>query len=304
MTREEIRTPTPADIPALSAIFSEVFGEVRDPEVWMWKYFSRDPHASKICTLDGRIVAHCGGVAVRVKDGQHEYGALQSTDFMSSPNYAGGLGGGGIFIRTVRAFFKEYCESGRFPMLYGFPGERHRVLGEKLLGYRPVELVGELTLDGSGDVAESGNSFEPIDDSILEFLARTEFGFGAVRDCDYLRWRYVDHPRHKYRARTLRGFLGRLKGAVIVRNDGDETLLFEARLPDEDRNLDRLLATLKASRRIRCWLPPGSLEAQRLVRHGFSVGSRDHYFETRFFNGRKAPAAGEFHYSLGDYDVF
>lgn len=305
MTAEEIRTPTAADIPALSQLYTEVFREIREPAEWLWKYFERSEYASMICTLNGRIVAHCGGVAVKVRDGSAGYGALQSTDFMSSPTYAGGLGGGGIFIRTVRAFYAEYCESGRFPMLYGFPGERHRLLGERLLGYRPVETVGELTMPGTEGEEVSLRGFEVLDESILRYLAGAEFGFGAVRDWEYLKWRYVDHPRHRYFAVTVRGILGRLKGVIVVRRSADEVLLFDARLPEKSRDLELLVGYVRAGgRKIRCWFSPGSREAQRLAAAGFSIGSRDHYFETRFFNGRSAPREGEFHYSLGDYDVF
>lgn len=303
MSREVIRTPTVEDTEALSSLFREVFAQERDPSVWRWKYFGRPEYASKVFEVGGRIVAHCGGVAVEVRDGAARYGALQSTDFMSSPNYAGGLAGGGVFVRTVRAFYAEYCESGRFPMLYGFPGERHRVLGERLLGYRPIELVGELRLAASDCGASL--ELEDIDEKILRFLTHAEFGFGAVRDCDYLRWRYVEHPRHRYQAVVLRGLLGRLRGALIVREDGDELFLFEMRLPQKESDVERLFDRAKKhGRTIRCWLPPSSADAERLMRHSFVKVDRDHYFETRFFNGRPAPRPGEFHYTLGDYDVY
>src|SRR5687767_12330468 len=107
---EVIRPSTRADIPALSALFEEVFGLHRQASVWEWKYFSNPRGTtSMVCEAGGRLVAHAGGTPVRFRDFEREYVALQSVDFMSSPTHAGGIGRGGVFIRTAERFFEAYC---------------------------------------------------------------------------------------------------------------------------------------------------------------------------------------------------
>lgn len=295
---EVIREATAADIPALNTLFLEVFQQSRPEEVWRWKYFDRSRHASTIFEADGRIVAHCGGVVVDVIDGNRRYRAMQSTDFMSSGNFPGGLGAGGVFVRTVREFFRRHS-SGGIEMLYGFPGERHRLLGERLLGYRAVEPVGEFEIVGDGRDMPA-----PLDERVLRLMGREPLGFGAVRDLTYLRWRYLMHPIHTYQAVTVEGLFGLHAAAIVRRNAAGELLVFELAGLSNPRHGKRLVQRLcSMAERVRIWGSLSSIPGKLLADLGFTPRARDHAFETRFFNGRAHPAPGEFHYTLGDYDV-
>ncbi|HEY5609624.1 MAG TPA: GNAT family N-acetyltransferase, partial [Thermoanaerobaculia bacterium] len=137
--RETIRPATETDIPRLATLFETVFGQRRDERIWRWKYF--DPLRSSlsvVCEAAGTIVAHCGGVAVEFVDHGKRYAAYQLVDFMSTRAYAGGVGAGGIFVRTADWFFRHAREMG-VKWVYWFPGERHRLVGQRLLGYPALE---------------------------------------------------------------------------------------------------------------------------------------------------------------------
>lgn len=300
---EIIRPSSPADIPQLQRLFTEVFGSVRDEAVWTWKYFDhpRGPH-SFVVEAAGRLVAHCGGTEVTMVDGGAAYPALQSVDFMSSRNYSGGLGRGGVFARMVDAFFAAYCGPQRIPLVYGFPGERHRVLGERILGYRPVERVGEVSLD---PVSDTVGDPEPLDASLVESFRAPAMAMGAERSADYLRWRYLLHPTFRYHQVTVRRWPWRSRTEAIVRiTEEGRLLLMELGGRVDERGVERLSQRLRQmGRNVHGWTPGRHPVGQMLLRAGWQFAERDHRVEVRSFTRRVVPQPGGMYYSLGDYDV-
>lgn len=299
---EKIRPATEADVPALGALFTEVFRADRPEEVWLWKYF-RNPRgaASFVCEAAGRLVTHCGGTPVRFRDYAREYLALQSTDFMSSPSYPGGIGRGGVFVRTTERFFAACCGPSRAPVVYGFPGERHRVLGERLLGYRPVEPVGELRLEAAGP----GLDTEPLTARRLPLLGRVPLTLGALRDPVYLRWRYLDHPLFRYELVRIPRLLGiGTQIAALVRQAQEAVYVMEVAGSFSHASVRSLTDRLRrANRPVIFWGALGHPVTRLLEEAGFRGRERDHLLEFRSFVSRQVPRKGEFYFTLGDYDV-
>lgn len=301
--RESIRPARESDIPGLSELFREVFNAERSTELWRWKLF-QNPRgfASFVCEVEGRIVAHCAGVPVRFVDFEREYVALQSVDFMSSPTYPGGIGRGGVFVRTVEHFFRAHCGPSAIPMVYGFPGERHRVLGERLLGYRSVEPIFEWTLEPRG----SNGSPVPLSESALTEFAGGSLQFGAVRDLPYLRWRYLSHPAADYRIVGVKRLLtSNFAAAAIVRLLPEGVFVMELGGRLNANVLTKLVSELaQFGRPVKAWGSPAHPLGRLLQACGFQKAQRDHALECRFFFQREIPLPGEFYYSLGDYDVY
>ena len=300
---EVVRRATRDDIPGLAALFLEVFREEREERVWSWKFFDEArPGASFVCEAGGRIVAHCGGTPVRFRDGSSEYPAFQSVDFMSSSAYAGGIGGGGVFVRTVHEFFRQMCgEGGKAQLVYGFPGERHRLLGERLLGYSPIEPVGELSLDSTA----ANISPDELTEKVLSSFDKGQFPLGGVRDRPYLRWRYLTHPVHRYTYLAMRSTFFGSKVAAILRETDQCFYLMELGGELTTGALRTLASSLRRlGKPVRGWFSPGHRLAFALREAGFTFRERDHYLECRYFSKRLQPRSGEFYYTLGDYDVF
>ncbi|HUO83922.1 MAG TPA: hypothetical protein VM534_02310, partial [Thermoanaerobaculia bacterium] len=185
---------------ALSRLFSRVFGDERPVEVWDWKYF-RAPFGAEswVYESEGEIVAHAGGTIVELAGATPGARAIQLVDFMSRPDFAGGIGAGSAFARATVAMFSEVCRNRAFRVAYGFPGERHRLVGERILGYRAAERVMDLVLDPIAADVEP----VPLEETHLEML-EGDFGLGVRRSPAYLRWRYLDHPRYRYGVVTAR----------------------------------------------------------------------------------------------------
>jgi hypothetical protein len=299
---EIIRPAVARDIPLLGALFEEVFGTSRPEAVWRWKYFENPRGATTmVCEAGGRLVSHCGGAPVRFRDFGAEHVALQSVDFMSSPSYPGGIGRGGVFIRTAERFFDAYCGPAKIPLVYGFPGERHRLLGERLLGYRPVEQVAELRLEARG----GQRKLEPLGRGDLGIFTRVPVDFGAIRDEVYLRWRYLDHPLHTYGKVSIRRTFGLgTQIAAIARSEGDRLYVMEVGGRFSRAAVEDLADALsRMGKEVVLWGPPSHPVYTLLADGGFSVTLRDHWIEMRSFKGRQVPRRGELYYTLGDYDV-
>jgi hypothetical protein len=300
-SREIIRRATESDVPRLNDLFREVFREERSESVWLWKFF-RNPAGSfsYLCEADGRVIAHCGGTPVRFRAYAKPVVALQSVDFMSSASYAGGAGGGGVFVRMVRAFFEDFCGSAKIPVVYGFPGERHRLLGERLLGYRPVERVVEFEIEPAG----SPLAADPLQNSDCSLFDQT-IAVGAVRDAAYLRWRYLDHPLYRYHVVRLKsGWSLRASAAAIVRETEERMYVMELFARDTAAMRELVARLARIGKPAVVWMSPESPQGRALRDAGVRCADRDHYVEVRFFMDRPMPVRGEFYYTLGDYDVF
>lgn len=299
---ETVRRSRREDIPGLQALFVEAFGHERDASVWEWKYFD-NPRGNYgfVCQAGDRIVAHCAGLPVRFRDFERSLSAFASVDFMSSPSYAGGLGGGGVFVRTVRRFFEEACGVQATPLLFGFPGERHRVLGERLLGYRPIEIVNDLRLEPRG----GGGIVEPLTPRDLRLFRDIPFSMGVERDEAYLRWRYLEHPVHRYGLVAVPGFFGKARLGAIVREVDGVIRLMEVGGSFSRGNVARLVGLLgRLDRPVVGWGSGLNPIGRILVEEGFALVPRDHRLEIRLFYERPTPREGEMYYTLGDYDVF
>lgn len=303
MTGETIRPATASDIPELQRLFTDIFNVTRAETVWRWKYFEH-PLGSRSMVVDAgdRLVAHCGGTAVLMRDGSERYEAMQSVDFMSSRRYAGGAGRGGVFVRMVDAFFREYCGPSGTRLLYGFPGERHRLLGERVLGYAPVERVGEFS---ANPVSAAEPFFEPLDEAALRSFTSAGGGMGAERSFEYLAWRYLHHPVHSYGIVSARAWPWRTAARCLVRVDSEGRLLVtEWGGNTRGRAFRRLASRLRQMGRfVQGWTSERHPIARELSGTGWDVRGRDHFLEVRSFSGRAVPRPGEMYYSLGDYDV-
>ncbi|HXI13622.1 MAG TPA: GNAT family N-acetyltransferase [Thermoanaerobaculia bacterium] len=313
---ETYRAATRADIPALSTLFLEVFGVERDERVWDWKLFSNPRgSASFLCEAGGRVVSHCAGTPVTFRDGTKSYRALQSVDFMSSPTYSGGMGRGGVFVRTVKGFFEMFCGPLAAPLLYGFPGERHRILGERLLGYRAIERVTELSLGGHKEKSLEGRTdatanrvsrrlpLPTLTPKMLDSFKSPDFDFGAERDRSYLHWRYLEHPHKPYSMLSYRRWPSSPMSA-IVRETGDVLYVMELGGTIDRRNVLGLTAKMHdLGVPVKMWCPTRHPVGQLLTAAGWLSSEKDHSIECRFFIERPVPMEGEMYYTLGDYDV-
>lgn len=306
-----IRPATAEDEAGILRLFAIVFQSEMSPAVWRWKYLhdGSSPPAF-IAEEDGKIVCHYGTIRQRVYWQGQEHYAWDAIDVMAHPRQQGR----GLFRRTVQAFMQESCE-GQGLFLYGFPTERHKRLGEWLVGYEPVARVHH--------VSKALSTTAPVsrrDDVVTDVLPlnwdthwhqlETSFDLVTRRDRAYLHWRYRARPDRQYRLVTIpaapaMAVIGIQPGRALLMEflvDRTETLLARALLAGVEA-----VACTEAVESIEGWFPPFSWQERFLCEvGGFSAAEIDNWLECRLFNRQLTAAwlAEHFFYSLGDFDVY
>ncbi len=199
----EIREAAPSDAPGIRALVERVFGTPMSEEEWRWK-FERNPDGWRGVvgvTEDGRIVGHYAGWGVRfLLDGAEK--RIYSVGDVATDPAARALGGRrGVFRAMAEAFFDGVASE--VPFCFGFPGARHRLVSERLVGSRtlfPVRLrEADAGAFGPPPAEMDSGEFPPESFDRLWETARTFLSHAAVRDRLRVNWRFHGRPTRYYR---------------------------------------------------------------------------------------------------------
>lgn len=306
-----IRPYQPGDEQGLIRLFATVFHQELPLAVWQWKYLrASKPPPIFLAEEDGEIVCHYGAIRQDIRwEGRAGVG-WDSVDTMCHPRYQGR----GLLRRTLQAFIQTY-EEGCSLLIYGFPGERHRRLGERLLRYEPIAPVYKVHKNivrtpmafPAGVVvthqvpSEWNNHWKSLEQ---------RFGMVVKRERHTLTWRYVDRPDKRYRLLSIPG----VPALAVIGFESERAYVMEFLL--EEGNTAAAQVLLRAveslcgaegAETLEGWFPRFAWECGFLTgAGGFTGAAADNYFECRLFDSRLRASwlAEHFYYSLGDYDVF
>ncbi|MGH7898341.1 MAG: GNAT family N-acetyltransferase [Candidatus Binatia bacterium] len=306
-----IRPYCAGDEQAILQLFRTVFQRELSLDAWRWKYQRNgEPPPVFVAEEEGQLVCHYGALREPLIWEGEERRAWNIVDVMCHPRYQGR----GLFRKAAKAFIRRLCEN-RGLLIYGFPGERHRKLGELVIGYEPIapvyrlrKPVPEVIPPLPGEVIVDGPL--PVDWDARWSRLEARFAMVCRRDRHHLGWRYLVHPSKRYRLLTVRQ-----KAAFsVVGIEGEKAYLMEFLLESEEpAEAARLLAAVESIARsegaseIEGWFAPFAWESRFLAGPGgFSGDHAAHYVECQLFDPRLSAAwlAENFYYSLGDYDVF
>ena len=198
----EVRAATAADAPGIRALFEGVFRAPLSAEEWSWK-FERDPDGwyGVVAVVDGRVVGNYAGWGMRFLLDGRECLLYAVGDVATEPTVRALGGRRTVFREMAEAFYARVFPD--VPFCFGFPGERHRHVSERIVGSRtlrpvvlrkaPVEAFGAAPSDaGSGELVDE--AFDPLWEA-----ARRTFTHGAVRDRRRVNWRFHARPTRYYR---------------------------------------------------------------------------------------------------------
>ena len=199
-----IREATAADAPGIRALIERVFGTPMTDEEWRWK-FERNPDGWRgvvgVDEEDGRLVGNYAGWGLRFLLDGAERRIYSVGDVATDPS-ARALGGRrGVFRAMADAFFESVASE--VPFCFGFPGARHRLVSERLVGSRtlfPVRLR-EVDAGALGPPPSDMDSGEFPPESFDAFWerARSLLSHAAVRDRLRVNWRFHGRPTRYYR---------------------------------------------------------------------------------------------------------
>jgi len=319
--RIHVRPATPADRPALLDLFRSAFGAEADAADWAWKYDANPNPGISALAFDGdRPVGFYGAFGTRYRGALGNRPGASAVDVMTHPA-ARALGHRALFQEMGEAFCRFNLEAG-VPFYFGFPHERARVLGERLLGYRSAGAVGEWTRPLSAPPllrrlrrrllrVSTGNAFSPAHHALAEAL-HARPGWRTDRSLTTLNWR-LGRPGARYRVHELRDARGRSRGYAVIRAVNERALAVDLQLADEESGAlaDLVDAVSEAERgagtaSLVVRAPQAARLGARLEELGFERAASDTHFEVRpldnaFDLERDASA---FDYRFLDHDIF
>ncbi len=203
-----VRPFVPGDEVALNDGFNRVFGRSRTLAEWSWK-FPPEPGGRPIVVglWDDDLVTCFPSIPVRFQVDGREWPATTIVDIYSRTADHPELAHRGLWIRTVREFYALYGESGRHPLMFGFPGARARALGLEHLGWEQLPLQPVVFLHRERGQpssprrlayrAELARDWEPRLDTLWERV-RHLYPVAAVRDSRWALRRLAGHPTTRY----------------------------------------------------------------------------------------------------------
>lgn len=231
--------------------------EPRGLDRWNWQY-ANNPAGTQIVVAvhdeTGAIAAQYAAVPRRFRAPDRVGIAAEAVDSFVDARFRAALRRPGLFVVTVKRWCAEFCGHGGDFFFYGLPIETAARIGGAFLDYQCVQNT--LALEKNIiDRRVFGGPSMPAVSEVTNFDARfdtfwndiaPELGMANIRDVQYLRWRYLQHPEFQYRIGVV-GDATKLSGYAITRrgifDDRHDQILvdFLARRGD----LDTMRALLK-----------------------------------------------------------
>ncbi len=231
-----------AQFEAFSRLFTTVFGHAIAPALWQWKY-AAERGCAVVAWRGDRLIAHYGGnLRPALAFGERVW-ALQICDAMVDPRERAVMTKTGAMYQVTAAFLELYQGLGGIPLAFGFPNRRAMRLGERLGFYAEVGTLVELrwpplsrnprlmTRLAYLDPASPADrrAVQVLWTAMAHDLAE---GVVGVRDWDYLRYRYLDHPERHYELVLVRSRWTRAPlGLLVLHQEEDAVALTDLVAP-------------------------------------------------------------------------
>ncbi len=228
-----LRSFEPGDEAAILRAHGRVFAKVdptfqpKDAEAWRWK-FQQCPAGSKIALAigaDGEVQGQYAGLRQLVRTADGPVSFAQAVDSFSIAPVLGGLSHASAFVRAGEFFANSFCGAadGLEHVVWGLAIPAVWRIGFSRLGYEHVRTVNALTarLSELSNLPVDGMTLEesahcPADLAALYDSVATERGASAVRDAEWMNWRFGAPGSGRYRFGSARQG-GQLRGLCVFR---------------------------------------------------------------------------------------
>lgn len=312
-----VRTFTPEDEDAIRNLFALCFGKDLSHEEWAWKYKDSPWASTAVIAVDGdSIVAHYGGLGTKFHYKGETFDVFQPCDVMTRPNYRARIfSKRGAMIRAGENFY----EVNHMDFAFGFPSERHAILGTKQLGYTKHDYVSVLhkrvsrCMQIGNPLLKIEKGWDHIKGSEIDCLwneTKDSQGLSIVKNSNYLFWRYKHNPVKRYETLIVRGRYKKTPKAFAVYSVNGT----ELSIPDffcvqkfDIRILFRLfenVAVKHGLQSINLWVNPNEEVFRNLIDYGFTQEKGMPYIFKIMNNEIDSVFLFEnYNYRMGDYDV-
>lgn len=293
------------------------FGKNLSHAEWVWKYKHSPWGSQAAIALDGEdIVAHYGGVGAKFYAKGKNLTVYQPCDVMTHPKYRARIfSKRGGMVQAGGLFFS----SNPMDFAFGFPSERHAVLGTKQLGYTEHSHVTVLSKKVSIHkpfatfFVKVERGWDVLNEAELDTLwkeAREEYRLTLDKDCRYLCWRYRDHPSRQYESLLVRSRHSKALQAFAVyavRESELHVLDFFSARSFNTKTLLRLFentAVRNGLGTVRVWVHPHESVFSTFERYGYAAEKGVPYI-FKILNDQITPSFlfSSYCYRMGDYDA-
>lgn len=313
----EIREYNLDDEKGIRGLFKECFGKDLSYEEWEWKYKSSPWGSSAIVALNGNeVIAHYGGIRMKFYFKGEIFDVFQPCDVMTHPKYRARIfSKRGVMVKTGEYFYKI----NKMDFAFGFPSERHAILGTKQLGYTKHDYVNEVTIIVDKNYVFINPFFkiyigwDYIENKEIDTLwdkNKTLFNLTILKDSNYILWRYKQKPKNDYIPVIVRSRLSKkIKTFFIALLRDKEINILDVFNNDlEMKDLVKILkyfAKNSDAKNLKMWLHSETsfynfivskeCNSTKSIPYIFKIINTDITEEFLFKN---------YFYSMGDYDAF
>jgi len=312
----EIREFNWKDEEGIRGLFLNCFGKEMSHEEWVWKYKNSPWGSTAAIALDGdRVIAHYGGIKMKFYFQGLEFNVFQPCDVMTHPSYRARLfTKKGAMVKAAELFYNNAMD-----FAFGFPSERHAILGTKILGYTGHGYINEMTKDivrkdyrlkYFWKMNIGWDSIDALEINRLWDENKILSGLSIQKDSNYINWRYTENPVKKYLPVTLRALLNKKVKVFLIAFLNEEKLFILDYFCDKNFEKENLimifnkLAIDYGLSKVNLWVHPADPFYKILVNEGFiNLKSIPYIFkiinpkitDTFLFNN--------YFYRMGDYDA-
>ncbi|WOK05362.1 GNAT family N-acetyltransferase [Imperialibacter roseus] len=189
-------------------LFKAAFGKDMSPAYWKWR-FQDNPagkHMIKLMWDEDKLVGHYAVSPVLLNLNKKKVLTSLSMTTMTHPEY----GGRGIFGELATALYKDLEEKYQVKAVWGFPNNNSHYAFVQKLGWKNIGLAHTIVCSGEKISRPENVPVNVLDDFTLRHaeILQTEVGkfdISVDRSIDYLRWRYLQNPSHKYKIFEVKG---------------------------------------------------------------------------------------------------
>jgi hypothetical protein len=224
MAAPVIRLYREGDEVAIIRVFEQASGSLRSLDEWAWLYPTEvDGRAIVVAETDGEVLAHYGGMPIRVAVDERELAAARIAEHFS-PTAAEE-----IVKRVAGTFFEVFGSSGRFPLVVACQQSHDDSYPRGFIGM-PTREFTVLNRDSAPRSrprrlryrAEPARDWEPrLDD--LWHRARGDYPVAVVRDAEGALRRFAGHPTVRYqRFLVFPRFSSQAVAFAVFRCDGGQ----------------------------------------------------------------------------------
>lgn len=311
MSDYQFRAATPADDPALLALYEAAFGKGFSPEWWAW-YFACPTGRDRVAVaeLDGQLAGAYGLLPYRLWLNGREVAASLCQNVCTHPDHQGR----GLFVRLGHHALDAEGARG-VSVCLGMPNSKalpgHLKVGWDEAAPLPFLVKEHDAIRPRRNRCVEVDAFDPRVDALMERI-RERFAFLVLKDHAFLNWRFRARPGQQYAIHQVEdGDL--VRGYVVLKrfDDGDRRKAHILDLHAEDEGaLAELLAAAEEhaclSHELNGWTNPLDPYREQMLAAGFvERASADRLIV--YWNAGAAPEpfdGGAVWFCLSDNDVY